>query len=64
MGEPALGLQQGHAASALPPKDWETELTEVVWTVRFHPVKGLALVRPQVLLNDAVSLKAQVAVKL
>ena len=63
-GEPALGLQQGHAASALPPKDWETQLTEVVWTVRFHAAKGLAPVRPQVLMKAALSLKAQSAVKL
>ena len=63
-GEPALGPQQGHAASALPPKDWETELAEIIWTVRFHAAKGLAPVRPQVLLKAALNLKAQSAVKL
>ena len=63
-GEPTLALQQGHAASAVPPKEWETGLTEVVWTVRFHAAKGLAPLRPQVLLKAALNLKAQSAVKL
>ena len=63
-GTPTLGLQQGHAASALHRSDWETELTEVIWTVRFHAAKGLAPVRPQVLLKAALNLKAQTAVKL
>ena len=63
-GEPALGLQQGHAASAVSPKDWVTGLTEIVWAVRYHAAKGLAPVRPQVLLKAALNLKAQTAVKL
>ena len=54
----------GVSASALPAQEWETELTEIVWTVRVHAAKGLAPVRPQVLLKAALNLKAQSAVKL
>ena len=63
-GEAAIGLTQAHAASALPPNQWETSLTEIVWTVRYHPAKGLTPVRPQVVLKDALVLKAGEAVKL
>ena len=48
---PALTLVQGHAGSALPPSRWDTELTRIVWTVKFHPAKGLSPVRPQVVLK-------------
>ena len=63
-GEAAIGLTQAHAASALPPNQWETSLTQIVWTVRYHPAKGLTPVRPQVVLKDALVLKAGEAVKL
>ena len=61
---PALGVTQAHVASALPPAQWQTQRTDIIWTVRYHPAKGLAPVRPQVLLKEALVLKAQSAVKL
>ena len=63
-GDPALGLSQAHAASALPPSNWDTNRMQIVWTVRYHPAKGLAPVRPQVLLKDSLFVKAQTAVEL
>ena len=60
---PALGVTQAHIASALPPVQWQTQLTDIIWTVRYHPAKGLAPVRPQVL-KEAMVLKAQSAKKL
>ena len=63
-GDPALGLSQAHAAPALPPSNWDTNRMQIVWTVRYHPAKGLAPVRPQVLLKDSLFVKAQTAVEL
>ena len=63
-GEPNLGLSQAHAASALPPSERTTSLTHIIWTVRRHPAKGLAPVRPQVVLKDAVGLRVGAAVQL
>ena len=62
-GSPALVVQQGHAASALPPSRWGTGLTCIVWTVKFHPTKGLSPVRPQVVLKRDVRVGALHAVK-
>ena len=59
-----LGLSQAHAASALSPNEWKTRLTNAIWTVRHHAAKGLQPVCPQVVLKDAVTLKAGAAVKL
>ena len=63
-GSPALAVQQGHVASALPPSRWDTGLTGIVWTVKFHPTKGLSPVRPQVVLKCDVRAGTLQAVKL
>jgi len=61
---PAVTLTQAHAASALPPSKWDTGLTHIMWTVKFHPAKGLSPVRPQVVLKRDVRVTALKAVKL
>ena len=61
---PAVTLTQAHVASALPPSRWDTAVTHIVWTLKFHPTKGLSPVRPQVVLQRDVKLNALMAVKL
>ena len=64
-GRPRPGALTGaRRVSTAPPSNWDTNRMQIVWTVRYHPAKGLAPVRPQVLLKDSLFVKAQTAVEL
>ncbi len=59
-----LKVEQSHFASAVPLPCWKTQLTDLIWSLKWTQSKGLVPIRPQVLLMEEVVLPVGAAFEL